>query len=676
MSGNLVNVRPKPGFVMDARGEIVPASAGNGAAMLGAMFADRLSNLVSGMGTTVDRAVYGGYNLIMAQPAQVEAAYRGSWLMRKIVDIPAIDMTRAWRSWQAESADIEKIEAEEKRLQLKAKCKRALILARLWGGGAIVIGVKNQGSDLKTELNPEAVSTGGLAYVHVFAKSQIVASGRMIVDPESPWFGHPENYTLTPQGGTQVELHPSRVVAFVGQPAPEGSMMQADWFWGDPLYQSLMTAIQNADLSLDSFAALISDAKNDIIKIPDLMTNIASSEYEDRLRQRLAVANSTKSIWRALLLDGEEEWEQRQITWTGIPEIMGTYLQVVAGAADIPVTRMLGQSPKGLQSTGEGEEKDYHAMIEARQDELLTPALDRIDQFLIRSALGSVPSDVWWRFNPLTRLTPKEAAEVENKRALTIKTYSDTGLIEPPALAEIAKNAMIESGQWPGSESAFEEFDADWEQEGKPSPAEFGLPENDPEANAELQTPEERAANDRRAPRRIMDAARFNDAKPRTLYVSRRLLNADELIRWAKAQGFKTTQPAEAMHVTLAFSRRPVDWMAVGEDWSSDETGRVRIKPGGPRTVEALGDKGAVALLFRSDSLEYRHTRIHDEATGAQWDWPEYQPHITISWDAGDLDLDKIEPFTGPLVFGPEIFAEVVEDWEKTIVEDRRLGPM
>ena len=56
-----------------------------------------------------------------------------------------------------------------------------------------------------------------------------------------------------------------------------------------------------------------------------------------------------------------------------------------------------------------------------------------------------------------------------------------------------------------------------------------------------------------------------NDAAPRTLYVSRKLLNAKAVIAWAKSQGFETTLPAADMHVTIAFSQTPVDWMAVGE---------------------------------------------------------------------------------------------------------------
>ena len=40
-----------------------------------------------------------------------------------------------------------------------------------------------------------------------------------------------------------------------------------------------------------------------------------------------------------------------------------TFLQVAAGAADIPVTRLLGQSPAGLSATGESDTRNYYDMI-------------------------------------------------------------------------------------------------------------------------------------------------------------------------------------------------------------------------------------------------------------------------------------------------------------------------
>lgn len=163
-------------------------------------------------------------------------------------------------------------------------------------------------------------------------------------------------------------------------------------------------------------------------------------------------------------------------------------------------------------------------------------------------------------------------------------------------------------------------------------------------------------------------AAAGNEAKsstPRTLYVSRKLLNGAEFLRWAKSQGFKKTLPVGDLHVTIAFSRAPVDWMAISESWSPNGKGGLTIAPGGPRIVESIGKEGAVALKFASTDLCWRHMAIRE--AGASWDWPEYQPHITISYAAGALDLQKIEPYRGELRFGPEIFAEVDESWRERV---------
>lgn len=156
-------------------------------------------------------------------------------------------------------------------------------------------------------------------------------------------------------------------------------------------------------------------------------------------------------------------------------------------------------------------------------------------------------------------------------------------------------------------------------------------------------------------------------ADPRTLYVQRRLLNPAALIKWAKEAGFATTVPAEEMHVTVCYSRRPLDWMAVSENYSSDQDGRLRVAEGGARLIEQFNG-GAVVLLFKDEMLEWRHEQFL--TAGASFDFPKYQPHVTITFSAPEgLDISKIEPYQGELIFGPEIFEELNEDWKAGITE-------
>jgi phage-related protein (TIGR01555 family) len=617
-------------------------------------FMDRLTNALTGRGTTVDRRVYDFYNFTPVTPQQAEAAYRSSWLVRKIIDIPPFDMTREWRDWQADAKNIEALEAEERRLQIKAKCQRAMVLSRLFGGSALYLGTKD--TDPTQPLRPESVAKDGLLYVHVFSRHQI-SEGQQRLDPADPWFGEPDFFSINSGNGQQVQLHPSRVVPFLGQKAPEGSLMSnGSWYWGDPIMQSIEQAVKNADSAQDGFAGLIDEARVDILKTPKLTEVAATPEGERLIANRLAAAMVGKSNHRALLLDSEETWEQKEVRWAGMPEMIVTYLNAVAGAADIPLTRLLGVSPKGMQSTGDGEERDYQSMVRARQNELLSPALDRIDDALVRSALGSKPSDIYYEFAPLSQMDEKDAATIEKQRADTVKVYADSGLIPDVALSAMAKNSIVESGRWPGSEKAFEEA------------ANEPLPnEQDP---GQLATLEQRlsAMEKKGTISTVQKDALITDAAPRSLYVSRKLLNGADLIKWAKGQGFATTVPAGELHVTVLFSRTPVDWLKMGSPWDQDDQGRLKVAPGGARIVEPLGDKGAIVLLFNSSTLTWRHEDMVRQ--GASHDFDEYQPHVTITYEGGDIDLSKVEPYRGELVFGPEVFAEVVDDWEKGLTED------
>lgn len=162
---------------------------------------------------------------------------------------------------------------------------------------------------------------------------------------------------------------------------------------------------------------------------------------------------------------------------------------------------------------------------------------------------------------------------------------------------------------------------------------------------------------------------RATKSEKKTLYIQRALRNADDLVAWAKKAGFETALPADDMHVTLAFSKEPVDWDKVPRS----DLPIMRVT-GGKRSIERLGPDGeAVVLRFESDELNARHNEIR--SAGASWDWPGYKPHISISYNGGSVDLDKIIPHDGVLEFGPEAWAEVKEKWMDDVVE-KRDGPV
>ena len=420
-------------------------------------FWDSLTNIITGMGTAKAKSSATAYGFAPMSPMELEAAYRGSWLARKVVDIPAWDMCREWRRWQADNDEIEAIEAEETRLNLRGKVLEAKIKARLYGGAAIVIG---DGSPMPWEaLDPQRIRVGGIKYLAVISCQRLTA-GETNVDLESPWFGKPKDYTLQSARGTQVVIHPSRVACFIGAAVPDVETAGSTT-WGDSILEAVGQALKAAEATAQNVADMTHEAKIDVLKVPNLMAMAADPDYSSRFQKRTALVMLAKSMNNTLLLDGEEEWEAKQLSFATLPDVIDRQFQIAAGAADIPYTRLMGASPGGLQSTGRGEEKDYANRIRSGQELELRPAMATLDECLIWSALGKRPKEIHYTWSELFQMDEKDRADINLKNAQAFQIDVNSGLIPDSAMAKARVNQLVENAVYPGLEAAMDEAEAE-----------------------------------------------------------------------------------------------------------------------------------------------------------------------------------------------------------------------
>lgn len=715
-----------------------PAPRGGSRRMTGdgAITTDSLVNLVSGLGTGKDKTTATKFAFSEIDKSQAEMAYRGDWVSRKIVDIPAFDSTREWRNWQAEKDDITELEDAEKNLGLQLKVMNAMRKARLYGGGALVLGV-DQGRP-EDPLEVDKLGKGCLKFVHAVSKYEISA-GEKEWDITSPYYGQPKVYTRnTPNGAGMVRLHPSRVIRFVGQEHPDPA--QSDG-WGD----SVLSIVQDAIIQLGtvggSLAALIQESKVDVVSIPELSERIRSKDYEGRLKTRFSMASTMKSIFSLLLIDKEEQWQRLQANLAGMPEVMQAFMLMCCGAADIPATRFLGQSPAGMNATGDSDTRNYYDRCSTEQKVFVSPILKPLDDVLQVSVFGKIIDGLVYNWNPLWQLSDAEKADIAVKKSTVMTADVNAGLIDPMVLQKARENQLIEDQLYPGLEQIIDEYGTDYDeraaeqeamaaeaaaalaqqQQGtdpnNPAPKE-GAPanENSPPPPGKQKQPA-KAVNDANGKRSMLSGRfaqgaslgnsyedyvmharassrrpmsrrawemrmtktdevtamlqRIKDATtPRPLYVYRPLVNWKEVADWYKANTDLEVTVGDAMHVTVIYSKKAVDWIKVGEDSYSttNDKGQLVIKPGGPRVMEKYGE--ALVLAFASSDLSYRHASAEYRAD-CSWDFEDYTPHVTITYQGGAADIRNMSAYPGELVFGPETFEEIKASFDpSTLVED------
>jgi hypothetical protein len=442
-----------------------------------ALIHDGFQNVAArlGAGQGRDKASQSTYLFSQLTPDALEATYRSSALARKIVDMPAEDAAREWREWQAKADQISALEAEEKRLGLQGKIIHAKKAARLMGGGAIYMHLPG---DPALPVNLNAVRKGGLKHLTILSRDDLY-EGEIETDPREATFGRPRQFRLRTAAANDVPIHPSRLVLLTGEELPVRSMLSADTVWGDSVLQSVRDTLLRLDLTEAAVASLVTEAKIDVLKIKGFAQGLQSlgKQYEDAVVKRAQLTAGLKGVNGMLMIDGDDDYQQKSATFGSLPDVLDRFMQLVSAAAGMPATLLFGKSPAGLNSTGDADVRGYYDRVKVVQTLELDPAMEILNEALIRSALGGRPEEIHFNWRPLWQPTSKEKAEVGKAMAETLKTLDDMGAVPTEVLGQTAVNALTEAGVFPGMEAAADKFFGKGEKGDDPDPAEEGVTE-------------------------------------------------------------------------------------------------------------------------------------------------------------------------------------------------------
>ncbi|OYZ07698.1 MAG: hypothetical protein B7Y36_18985 [Novosphingobium sp. 28-62-57] len=429
-------------------------------------FVDGLKNALTGQGTSRDPRTATGYCAARALTQhEIAAAYSGSGLLKKIIQIPPLDMVREWRDWSGlEDEQAALIWDEEKRLGLREKAKLAETLRGL-GGGAFVLGLPG----LPSEPAPETISQRGLAYVNVVSRWHLSFTV-LQDDATQPGYGEPVMWQMQTATGQQ-NVHPSRVITFRADtsaslitPAITGN----DAYWGESRLAQVLDAVKDSDTARASFAALLHKARLTRIGIPNLSEICATSQGEMQIGKRLEMIALAESMYNAAVYDSgngtdgpAEKIDDVAYNFAGAKDIINAYGEFVAAIADIPATRLLGRAPDGMNSSGESQQADWRKLIAARQTLELGPCLDRIDVYMVQSALGRAEPKASYAFAPLDVESDKERAERFVKQMEAAEKLAGMNAMPERAFNRGVQSLMVAEGYLPELEAALNDIPDD-----------------------------------------------------------------------------------------------------------------------------------------------------------------------------------------------------------------------
>lgn len=413
--------------------------------MTGDSFQNFLTHMGRGTGNVSDGATY-GFNPIGRRHTTLEWMYRGSWLVRKIVDSPANDMTRAGLDIEGDLKpdQIEKLKALWSKLAMWQRIRQGLKWGRLYGGAIGVILVDGQKPE--TPLREETVGKGAFRGLLILDRWMIQPSISDFITELGPDLGLPLHYdTVAGNGIPVMRIHHSRVIRFEGDDLPYWQRITENG-WSASVVEQFYERMLAYDSASEGAAQLVYRAHLRTYSVEGLRDLIAAGGpmYQAFL-ENMAVIRQMQTTQGMTVIDSADKLEYHSPgAFSGLSDVLTQFGQQLSGASGIPLVILFGQSPSGF-STGETDVRNYYDRIKADQEAMLEQPVGKLLRVSLRSMTGQAPpADFVHNFKSLWQMSEKERAELASNITTAVTQAHGEGIIDTPtAMLELRQSADI-----------------------------------------------------------------------------------------------------------------------------------------------------------------------------------------------------------------------------------------
>lgn len=381
----------------------------------------------------------------------LNSLYRNHWIVRKIVDVIPEDMCKNWikLNTQIDPGSMTRLEKVIRKTKTKERILEGLKWGRLYGGAVGVILIEGQEDMLSRPLNYDLIMPGSYKGLLILDRwSGISPEAEMIGDINNPDFGLPAYYQMTMPNGQMLRVHNSRVVRFIGNALPLWESW-AEQQWGASVVEAVFDELKKRDNTSYNIANLVFLANLRIYQtdMADLM-GLGDPKMQQDFWQTMQAINMMMSNQGMTIIGKDDSFDTKQYTFTGLNDVYESFMLDVAGACEIPVTRLFGRSPAGFNATGESDLTNYYDSIEEKQEAYLSPVLDKLLPVIALSTWGVIPDDLDYEYNPLRKADPKENADLAKSMGeAVIAVYNANLISQQTALKELRQQSEV-TGMW------------------------------------------------------------------------------------------------------------------------------------------------------------------------------------------------------------------------------------
>ena len=409
---------------------------------------DAISNPIARLGVGTDNIINAHEYInerITLDYRLLSNLYRDNWIVQNIVQSVPSDIVKKWFTISADvSPDkLDEINTYIRNISLQQKISEGMRWGRLYGGALGLIMINGQTENLDEPLNLDTILPGTFYGVYLLERWQsVMPDSEIVLNPADVDFGLPEYYIISDSvTNVTARVHHTKVIRFEGRQLPMYERLN-EQFWGVSEIESAYREIVRRDTTAENIASLIFKANLSVMHIKDLdqIFAINSVQAQERFWNTLQSIATVESSMGIKLVGAEDRAEYLNYGFNGIKDIYEGIMMDLSGATHIPVTKLFGRSPAGMNSTGESDLQNYYDYIDEVRDTQFRPIIKKLLPILALSTWGQIPNNLDFELPEMKTLNDAEKAQLAQQLSGTIIEAFNSNLITQDIAQKELKN--------------------------------------------------------------------------------------------------------------------------------------------------------------------------------------------------------------------------------------------
>lgn len=368
--------------------------------------------------------------------ALLTSYYVSHGIVQILVDQPVDDAFRGGikvKSSQLTLADRQSLQREMSRDRVLQTYAQAWKWARLYGGGGVIL---NTGLADRTPFDMKKVKKGQRIELYAADRWELAYMPQGMVNDQFA-----EQLSDIPYNYYGHLLHKSHVLQVKGKEAP--SLLRGQFMgWGMSEVERIVSAYNSFLKNRNVAYEMIDEAKIDIFKIKGLNMAAQTEDGQAQLAEHIQAAAQLKNYQNALAVDSEDDYEQKQLSFSGLAELAAQLRIDMASDCRMPLTKLFGISPSGW-SSGDSDIENYNCMVETEIRSKATEDILFLLELYCQKVFGFIPSDLEFEFKPLRETTPVDESGILTQKLNRAIAAFQNGLATPETAIELINDEGI-----------------------------------------------------------------------------------------------------------------------------------------------------------------------------------------------------------------------------------------